>query len=496
MKKDPDIQSKLLQKVRALPNKPGVYLMKDRLGKVIYVGKANSLKKRVSSYFQNSRKLSWQQPKIAAMIDLIFDVDHIVVKSETEALLLEGKVIKQYKPKYNSAFTDDKRFPMIKVDIQSDFPRFKVCRMYTDEKSKYFGPFVHGRHIRKALAELKRQYGILLTDAPEPSTLPDRPGWFQIYKDVRSEIYGHPNELTIDHYKKRVDDACLFLEGKQREWLADLEAQMKKYALEQKFEKAAELRDIVEALKRTVHPKKLFKKDILLRRPLEENLLSQLQEILELPAPPRVIECFDISHISGTFVVASMVYFKDGHADKSQYRRFKIRSFVGNDDFRAMEEVVGRRYRRLLQDKIPFPDLVVIDGGRGQLTAALNAFDTLGIPPPPLVGLAKKEELLILPDRLDEIRLDHSHPALQFVQRIRDEAHRFANTFNADLRSKKIKESVLDEMKGLGEKRKELLINHFKSIQSLRSATAEEIAEVPGIGPLMSQKIRKFLDDH
>ncbi len=491
-----DSRSILLQKVRALPNKPGIYMMKDRLGRVIYVGKAKNLKYRVSSYFIDSKKLAWQRPKVAAMIELIFNIEHIVVRNEAEALLLEGKLIKQYKPKYNTAFMDDKRFPMIKVDLQASFPRFKLCRTYGDEKSKYYGPFVHGRFIRRVLLELKRQYGVLLIDAPEPKLIENKAGWYSIYQDVRSEIYGHPNELTLEDYRKRVEEACSFLEGKAREWLEELEVQMRAYAAKHNFEKAAEMRDVIEGLKRTVHPKKLFVRDVLVKRPMETGVLEQLQIILDLPSIPNTVECFDISHISGTFAVASMVCFKNGFPDKNCYRRFKIRSFMGNDDFRAMEEVVGRRYRRLHVEKKVFPDLVVIDGGKGQVSAALKAFAIIGVKPPPLVGLAKKEEILILPYPEKEIRLEHSHPALQFIQRIRDEAHRFANTFNAELRSKKIRESILDEMKGLGNKRKELLLRHFKSITGLRAATEEEIAQVQGIGPGMAQKIKGFLSTH
>ena len=224
-----------------------------------------------------------------------------------------------------------------------------------------------------------------------------------------------------------------------------------------------------------------------------EDALRDLQHALHLAAPPRTLECFDISHISGTFVVASMVRFTDGRPDKDNYRRFQIKSFIGNDDFRAMEEVVGRRYRRLAEEKKPFPDLIVIDGGRGQIGAALKAFVALDAMPPPLIGLAKEHETIIFPDERAPLNLPLTHPGLQLLQRLRDEAHRFANTYNADLRSKKIRESVLDDFPGLGPKRRAALFEHFSSIEKLRAATAEQIADVPGFGGKKAAELHAFL---
>jgi excinuclease ABC subunit C len=206
------------------------------------------------------------------------------------------------------------------------------------------------------------------------------------------------------------------------------------------------------------------------------------------------MECFDISHISGTFVVASMVHFADGRPDKNEYRRFQIKSFIGNDDYRAMEEVVGRRYRRLLEEKKLFPDLIVIDGGRGQIGAALKAFVALDAMPPALIGLAKQHETIIFPDERAPLNLPLNHPGLNVLQRLRDEAHRFANTYNADLRSKKIRESVLDDFPGLGEKRRAALLAHFGSIEKLRAAPIAEIAEVPGFGGRMAEELQAFLN--
>ena len=481
----------LKEKVRQLPDKPGVYLMKDRLGRIIYVGKARSLKKRVSSYFQRGRALTIAQPKIRALIDLIADFETVEVKSEPEALLLEGKLIKQWRPRYNTDFTDDKRFLLVRIDLGEELPRFRLTRLKKEDHSRYFGPFAHSGLLRKTLAQMRRQFGILLGDST-PQKLPD--GGWRLYDDVREEIYGTENIVTPEGYRRRVDDACAFLEGKSHEWLETLRGEMVSAAARQEFEKAAELRDVVFALEQTLRKTRRFERLDPTRPEGDEESLEALQRALQLPQIPHVMECFDISHISGTFVVASMVYFADGRPDKNNYRRFQIKSFVGNDDFRAMEEVVGRRYRRLAEENRPFPDLVVIDGGRGQIGAALKAFVALGLTPPALIGLAKQHETIIFPDERPPLNLPLNHPGLHVLQRLRDEAHRFANTYNATLRSKRIRESVLDDFAGLGPVRRRALLNHFGSIDRLRAASIEEISEVAGFGPRMAAELHGFLN--
>jgi excinuclease ABC subunit C len=486
----PERSDALKEKVRALPDTPGVYLMKDRLGRIIYVGKAKSLKKRVSTYFQAGRTRALRhQPKIRTLIEMIADFEIIEVKSEPEALLLEGKLIKQWRPKYNTDFTDDKRFLLVRVNPDEDLPRFVLTRFRKDDRSRYFGPFAHSGLLRRTLASMRKQFGVLLGDT-RPIALPD--GRWKLYDDVRAELYGWPNEVAADDYRRRVDEACAFLEGKSREWLEELRAEMRERAAKHEFEKAAELRDVVLALERTLARTRKFTRDLTRLRP-DEEALRALQEAVGLEHPPQHLECFDISHISGTFVVASMVHFTDGQPDKDQYRRFSIKSFIGNDDFRAMEEVVGRRYARLIEEKKQFPDLVVIDGGRGQIAAALKAFVALDCPPPAMIGLAKKHETIIFPDARAPLNLPLTHPGLNLLQRLRDEAHRFANTYNADLRSRKIRESILDDFPGLGEKRKTALLAHFGSIDRLRAAAPDKIAEVDGFGEKLAEELYAFL---
>ena len=478
----------LKAKVRALPAKPGVYLMKDRLGRIIYVGKANSLRKRVSSYFQPGRDRR-VHPKIKALIETIADLDTIEVKSEPEALLLEGKLIKQWRPRYNTDFTDDKRFLLVRVDFAPELPRFALTRIRKDTRSRYFGPFAHSGLLRKTLAQMRRQFGVLLGDA-SPRKLPD--GTWQLYDDVRQELYAQTNVVTTADYRARVEAACAFLDGKSREWLGRLRTEMTAAAAKQAFEKAAELRDLILALEGTLARTRRFERDRTLLRP-DQEALDALQLALLLPAPPRHMECFDISHISGTYVVASMVHFTDGRPDKDHYRRFQIRSFIGNDDFKAMEEVVGRRYRRLAEEGKLLPDLVVIDGGRGQIAAALKAFIAIGVEPPALIGLAKKQETIIFPDQRAPLNLPLRHPGLNLLQRLRDEAHRFANTYNADLRSRKLRESILDDFAGLGPVRRAALLEHFSGLDRLRAATEAQLQEVEGIGPKLAAALHAFL---
>ena len=463
--------------------------MKDRLGEIIYVGKAKDLRKRVSSYFQPGRLRQIDQPKIRTMVTLVHDLETIEVRSEAEAILLEGRLIKEYRPRYNTDFTDDKKFLLIRVDVFNEIPRFRLSRNRSQDGSLYFGPFAHAGPLRKTLAEMRQRFGILLADT-SPVRLPD--GRIRLYDDARSEIYGHENELSIDDYRERVRKACTFLEGKSREWLLEIGKEMRQCAEEQRFEEAASLRDTLLALKQTIRQTRKFTRSIPEHNLAKEGV-DRLAEILDLEAPPRALECFDISHISGSFTVASMVRFQDGKPEKKSYRRFKIRSFDGNDDFRAMEEVVGRRYRRMAEQGKPFPDLIVIDGGKGQVTAALRAFLILDLPPPPLIGLAKKEETIIFPSERSPLRMPLHDPGVRLLQRARDEAHRFANSFNADLRSRRIRESVLDDIPGLGPKRRAKLLAAFGSIQKLRAASLEELGETEGVGPQFARQIHDHL---
>jgi excinuclease ABC subunit C len=474
-------------KARRAPHTPGVYLMKDAAGLVVYVGKAKDLKKRLASYFVPRQRMT---PKVAAMMDTVADMEWHEVRSETEALLLEGKLIKRWRPRWNILFRDDKQFPQVRVDLADALPKFRIVRARTTDACRYFGPFPHQQAVRRTLNEMRKKFGILLADST-PTALPD--GTWKLYDDARSEIQKHANVVTVEEYAARVTEACAFLEGKVESWGEQVEADMRKAAADRDYEKAASLRDLLDALKRTTEKSRRFLRENPLPRRDEAGALTSLAAALGLERPPATAECFDISHISGTLAVASMVRFVDGQADKSGYRRFKIKSFEGNDDFRSMQEVVGRRYTRLHEEHRAFPELVIIDGGLGQVGAALAAFKEHDLAPPPLIGLAKREETIVFPDGR-ELKLPRHDVGLALLMRIRDEAHRFANDFNAELRSRKLRESLLDEMPGLGPKRKDALLAHFGSIQKLRKATVEEIAEVAGLSDKLAGEVKAYLE--
>ena len=475
----------LKTKVRDLPNKPGVYLMRDQLGRVIYVGKARSLRKRVSQYFHPSRQMRWD-PKTRALIDSIADFETFVVKSEPEALLLEGKLIKEYKPRYNAMFKDDKRFLMVKVHLNEPYPRFKFARLKKDDGARYFGPFAHAGSVRLTMQWIRKKYGVLVQGTGAPKE-----------KDLKYSTYLVPvplAEIPHEEYLRRVDLACDFLEGRSKEAIGQLEEEMRAAARAMKFETAAQLRDVINSLReigRATRERK-FTHDFAPRIAPQPEM-EELQRVLGLAALPSHIEGFDISNISGTLSVAATVCFRDGKPHKEHYRHYRIKTVEGSDDFASMAEVVGRRYARVRAEGGTLPDLVMVDGGKGQLMSALRALWQLEIRDLRVIGLAKQMEEIHVSDQPQPIRLPRNSPALHLIQRLRDEAHRFANGYHQKLRQRRVQESVLDEFPGLGEKRKLALLQHFGTIRRLREATAEKIATVTGIGPKIAAALQEFL---
>ncbi|HTX20504.1 MAG TPA: excinuclease ABC subunit UvrC [Candidatus Aquilonibacter sp.] len=480
------------KKIGALPHKPGVYLMRDRLGTVIYVGKARDLRKRVSQYFHPSRRMGWDL-KFNALVEAICDFDFHVVRSDAEAYLLEGKLIKEFKPRYNISFRDDKRFLMLKVNLNDPIPNFSFARFKKDDGARYFGPFANSGALRNTLALVRRQFNLRGCRAFTPGA-----------DDYKHCLYAHLKYCTAPcvenvsrgQYLEQVRAACDFLEGQCREMQDQLEGEMKKAALNQDYEKAASLRDLIRDLKETWKKTEKFERIpySLPGNVRPENDLQELAEILGLPEPPRRIEGFDISNISGTFAVASLVSFKNGRPDRANYRRFKIKTVEGQDDFASMAEVVKRRYSRLQREKKLLPDLILIDGGKGQLNAAVGELKKLGLEKIPVIGLAKEFEEIYLPGKSEPLRPGLEHPAVKLLQRLRDECHRVANSYNAQLRLKRISESVLDEFPGIGERRKTALLKKFGSVQRLQLATVEQISKVPGFGGKAAEELKKFLE--
>ena len=489
------------RKLSELPHKPGVYLMKDRFGTVIYVGKARDLRKRVSTYFHPSRRMGWDL-KFNALVDAIHDLDTYTVPSEPEAMLLEGKLIKEYQPRYNISFRDDKHFLLIKINLNDPIPRFMLARVMQDDGARYFGPFAHSSSARHTLTLARRKFNLRgcrpLTPGPE---------------DYKHCLYGHLKYCTApcignvsrEDYLQQVLAACDFLAGKTGEIESELNEQMRNAAAAEDFEKAAQFRDALQDLRRTTQKTRHYKRmPSNLPLAIDPHLdLAELGQVLQLPTPPSRIEGFDISNISGTFAVASMVSFRDGKPDRSNYRRFRIKTVTGQDDFACMAETVRRRYARLLREgteivpgraPVPLPDLIVIDGGKGQLNAAVAELAKLGLGRVAVIGLAKEFEDVFQPGRDAPLRLSHDSGALKLLQRVRDESHRFANTYNAQLRLKKISESILDEFPGIGRQRKTALLKKFGSVQRLRIATVEAIAAVPGFGGKAAVELKKFLE--
>ena len=331
----PDLQ----KKVHEVPHRPGVYLMRDRFNRVIYVGKARDLRKRVSSYFMPS-KMAQADLKTRAMLDATWDFETHTVRSEAESVLLEGKLIKEYRPRYNISFRDDKRFLVVRVDLSEEWPRFRLARFKKDDGSRYFGPYAHAGALRQTLNFMRKKFGVLTFGRGAPTE-----------RELKSSTYQVPvrlSEIGAEQYRERIAQACEFLEGKSRDMIAALDEQMSNAAEKMDFEKAAELRDMIADLRDTTKPTRRFTRGSLPSTIDPMSDVRELADALYLPHAPRVMECFDISNISATHVVASMVCFRDGVPDKDNYRRYRVRTVEGQDDFASMAEVVRRRYSRIL----------------------------------------------------------------------------------------------------------------------------------------------------
>jgi len=531
-KEKPDLQ----KKVHEVPHKPGVYLMRDRFNRVIYVGKARDLRKRVSSYFLPS-KLAQADLKTRAMLDATWDFETHTVRSDAESVLFEGKLIKEYRPRYNISFRDDKRFLVVRVDLSEEWPRFRLARFKKDDGSRYFGPYAHAGALRQTLNFMRKRFGVLTFGRGAPTE-----------RELKSSTYQVPvrlSETSAEQYRERVAQACEFLEGKSREMITALEEQMRTAAEKMDFEKAAELRNMVADLRSTTKPTRRFTRGSLPSTIDPMADVQALADALHLSDAPRVMECFDISNISTTHVVASMVCFRDGVPDKNNYRRYRVRTVKGQDDFASMAEVVRRRYSRILlearaadsdaaefsqenafeavaryratasvtepeagkrdacptnekqaQSYVRLPDLIIVDGGKGQLSSACRELQRLGLHELPIIGLAKEHEEIYRPGRALPLRLPMDSPALRLLQRIRDEAHRFANAYHQLLMKKRVEESILDDCPGVSQNRKSLLLQRFGSVNRLRKATIDEIAATEGIGRKLAEDVHLFLQRH
>ncbi len=594
------MNEEIQEKLQLLPDKPGVYLMKNEDGRIIYVGKAINLKNRVRSYFQSSRNHS---PKVRAMVEKIATFEYIITTSEIEALILECNLIKRHRPRYNISLKDDKTYPYIKVTLAESYPRVHITRRVMKDGGRYFGPYTNAGAVHETLRLLKKLFPIRSCrrmDSPRPC----------LEYHIKRCLAPCTGKVSSEQYHQMIEDICLFLEGRSDQVARSLEKKMTEAAEDFRFEQAARLRDQLVAVKKVqekqniitgsgdqdvigmarvpnnvcmqvffirsgkmvgrdhyllrgseseednailtafvkqyyaraafvpreillpfapeeqelltewlsekkeskvmLHvPQRGTKKDIVTmacdnarlvideeekkRLPNEaedEDVVEELRRYLGLVKPPYRMECFDISHTQGTETVASMVVFEGGRAKKSDYRKFRLRTVEGKpDDFRSMEEVVLRRYRGLIE---PLPDLIIIDGGKGQLSSALKIIRGVGLTDVPVVGLAKQFEYIFREGESDPVILPRHSKALYLVQQIRDEAHRFAITYHRKLRAKRNLASVLDHIVGIGPKRRQSLWKTFGSLDAMREASVEELAEADGMNHASAQAVYDF----
>ena len=594
------------EKLKLLPDSPGVYIMKDAHGKIIYVGKAIVLKNRVRQYFQSSRN---QAPKVRAMVSHVADFETIMTANEVESLILEANLIKKHRPRYNIRLKDDKSYPYVKVTVQEEYPRVFITRRVLRDGARYFGPYTNVTALRDSLKLLKRLFPLRTC-----RTMPDRPCLEYHIKRCLAPCVG---KVTEEDYRAMIRAVLLFLEGRTDDVERELEHRMNLAAEAYHFETAARLRDQLSAVRKAAErqnivtgagdqdavgmarsaagvcvqiffirggkmigrehfllrgseeesdadilrafleqyynqatfvprevllpcaidaagqeiierwlaekkgggkvvlltPQRGTKRDLVMmatgnaekfladeetRRSLaDEQTLGAVAELgryLGLKRPPHRMECFDISHNQGQETVASMVVFEDGMPKKSDYRRFKIKSAEGKpDDFLSMREVTTRRYVGLSEEELP--DLIIIDGGKGQLSSALEIIrNEAGHKNVPVVGLAKQFELVFTEGNSEPIELPRRSPSLYLIQRIRDEAHRFAITFHRKLRGKRNLVSVLDHIVGVGPKRRESLRMHFGTLDKIKAASVDELAAAPGMNRSAAEAVYHFFE--
>ena len=501
-----------------VPTKPGIYIFRDRFSKVIYVGKAANLRKRVSSYFQPSRRAT-ADPKLRSLINSIAFYETHPVRSESESLLFESKMIKEYAPRYNVLLRDDKRFLLVKINLNEKFPVLKLARLRKNDGHTYFGPFPKGGALKRTVDFLVRKFGLRVCSSSIPGERDRKHCLAGTVRDCCEPCVGKSN---YEDYRSRVDALVKVIDGAVAEVVGEIRSLMENEVERRRFEKAAECRDMIENIESIFGKRERnFRYARIPENGRAAEGMYELSRVLGLPEPPSAIEAFDISNISGSLAVASMVRFTDGRPDTAKYRRFRIRGVGkcsmlnvegnkdsvrdkvvpdyplgrGGDDFAMMEEAVFRRYSRVSRE-FPdgMPDLIVIDGGKGQLNAAVKALKRSGAALTPIIGLAKRNEEIFIPGRQLPIKLDLRNAAVNLLRAVRDEAHRFAVAYHRKLRNSRIEESILDQIPGIGSERKRKLLAAFGSVAALKKAGKEEIVDkVPGIGAKFATAVAEYL---
>ncbi|MEI7917870.1 MAG: excinuclease ABC subunit UvrC [Candidatus Saccharibacteria bacterium] len=494
-------------KLKQLPITPGVYFHKDKTGEIIYVGKAAVLKNRVKQYFQSTRDMDI---KTKALVAEIADTDWIETESEIDALFLEAEMVKRYMPKFNILLRDDKSLLFVRIDMKNNWPYVSFTRNPADDGAEYFGPYYNAFAVKKALRYLRKIFPYYTKLPKEGSRL-----------DLDDHLGLSPVGMSIDEYKSNLRKLISYMNGNRKALINDLERDMKTAAKSQDFESAAKIRNKIfnlrELQRRIMFGDKEFL-DI-----SKDNALRDLTDLLGLSKIPARIEGYDISHMSGTNVVASMVVFTNGVSDRAQYRKFKTRTDK-NDDFYNMNETITRRLSEKNIKSWGKPDLVLIDGGKGQLDAAIKARDEMGLQAIPFIGLAKRDEQIVIANpkkhitpqkpilqgpslqtkKLKEldgfvtktddftlINLPKSTHIIKLLQRIRDESHRFAVSYHTVLKRNKQTASALEEIPGIGPRTRSKLIRKFGSVRGLKNVPESDIAMV--VGKTKAQAIRKFV---
>ena len=475
----------LRERLKGVPSRPGCYLMRDRRGVIIYVGKAKNLRRRVLSYFRPGADLA---PKVRSMVNTVADLEWMCVRNDAEALLTEASLIKQYKPHFNILMRDDKRYLALRADPDDPFPRFATCRIVRDDGALYFGPFPSAPVVRAAKDFVEKRYGLRGCKCIEPDADAKRHCMADRIRFCSAPCLG---KISPEEYRERFNEACSFLRGDRPQVIGELVAEMESAAAENDFEKAARLRDTIAAL-REMTKHHFVRKAPEQRREDAAEGLRELAAALKLKAPPRVIECVDISNLFGTHSVASLVVSIDGLPDRRYYRHFRIETVEGADDPRSMAEIVRRRYgpESTLTAKSPRADLFICDGGITQLRAARAAFREIGVTDIPTVGLAERMEIIVTDDERGDVFLPRDSQGLFVATRLRDEAHRFAITYHRSLRERTIRESVLDEIPGIGAAKKVALLKRFHSTRGIAKADVSDIAATAGINETTATQVR------
>ncbi|MDR0764317.1 MAG: excinuclease ABC subunit UvrC [Synergistaceae bacterium] len=477
----------LLNMIKRFPDKPGIYIMYGEDGRALYIGKAKSLKKRVSSYFRHA---AFASSRLTKLVSEIRDISTVRTENEAEAMILESKFIKLYQPFFNVELKMGEKYPFIKI-TNEDFPRTVVTRYRQRDGAVYMGPFVHTGHLRTLLRVSERYFPLRVCALPLKSGKihRERPCMRHALGLCLAPCSGLCGESV---YRERVADLVLLLGGHGADLANRLHKRMDAEANKLEFEKAAHLRDTIRAIWR------VNRQHLTTPAMFEENMddwlpLKRLREALGLRDLPWRIDGFDISHTGGGNTVGVAVVFEQGMANKSLYRRFNIKTVEDVDDFRSMEETLTRRYKKCVEFQEPTPQLILIDGGPVQLEFALSALNKLGLERIPAVSLAKREEEIFLPGRAAPLRLDSNDPGLLLLQRVRDESHRFAITSHRNARDKKFSRSALEDIPGMGKNRVAQLLSRFGSVRAIAKLGREVLASAPGMGPVLADRVLKAL---